>query len=87
MQLSDNFILLLNSSNLDKLKVFEFLSYVKNMISNSDVQLYLKLWIELISLSSREIEIFRLIGQKICNSFIDWIQSHLIFEKNMDYQL
>ncbi|MBN2695698.1 TetR/AcrR family transcriptional regulator [bacterium] len=79
-KISNDFISLLDNFKLKKMVLIDFFPYFKEIINNSEIQKYIKLWIELISLSSREILVFRKIGQKICESFLDWIKSHIIIE-------
>lgn len=76
----ERFIELLDSVQLGEMKFNVFLTYIPGMMKDVRVRPYLKLWLELATLSSREEYPFRTIAQQIFDSFSAWVTSTLKVE-------
>ncbi|MEI7474486.1 MAG: TetR/AcrR family transcriptional regulator [bacterium] len=73
--ITENFINLLEKTRTEKMPFYSLIPYLYKEMKETQIKPYIKLWIELIALSSKKEEPFYSISRQICNSFISWINT------------
>jgi AcrR family transcriptional regulator len=81
---TERLIGILESGRSEQIPFQVLLPHLAGMIKDHLIRPYLKLWLELVSLTTEEEESYRAIAREICDCFFDWIASALKVEREED---
>jgi AcrR family transcriptional regulator len=80
--ITNNFIELLENSRSEKMVFSNLMPYLYQVLKMTEVKPYIRLCLELISLSADKEEPYYSIARKIGDTFYDWIEQIIIIEKH-----
>lgn len=77
-------IAMLEGAQADQMPFQQLLPHLAEMVKDSQIQSYMRLWLELLALASGEKEPFRAIARQIADTFLRWIAAALSVELEED---
>jgi AcrR family transcriptional regulator len=79
-------ITLLESARADPMPFHRLLPHLSGVLEDARLQPYMRLWLELVTLAAGGKEPYRMVGQQICRTLLDWIAVALEVEREEDRQ-
>ena len=82
--IAQRLVVVLDAAQPEPLPFDRLVPYLAALLQDAQIQPYLKLWLELASASAREIEPFRTVARQILQTFLDWIGTALLVDREDD---
>ena len=81
VRINDRLISILDSASAEQMPLQTLLPHLAKMIKNPHINPYLKLWLELVPLTTAEHEPYLVIAKQICDTFFEKLTSMLKVER------